>query len=108
MSIKNFYPYKFDWGQTTSEGYSDTTNEVILVFNCDLRNEKNIDNTIQYVIGRTGWGIINFPENSIIKLMFDIRGQEIIVSRSKKFKENLIDMFNKLGVFNNISIEFLR
>jgi len=108
VMLQNIYPYKFNWGQVTADLYNEVTNEVTLIFNCDLTSEKNISNTFQYVVGRTCWGIINFPEGSIVKLMFDIRGQEIIVSKSKSFKNLLIDRFNKLNVVNSIVIEFLR
>lgn len=108
IKFKNFYPFKFDWGQITVEGYNETTNEITLIFNCDLRSDHAINNTIQYVIGRVCWGVINFPENCTIKLTFDIRGQEIIMSRSKKFKENLSERFHKLAVIDSITIDFLR
>ena len=108
MRFKKFYPYKFDWGSITAEGYSAEMNEITLIFNCDFRNEHNASNVIQYVIGRLCYGIMNFPANSVINMTFDIRGQEIIVSKSKKFKENLLEKINNLGITNTINIDFFR
>jgi hypothetical protein len=55
--LQNIYPYKFNWGQVTADLYNEVTNEVTLIFNCDLTSEKNISNTFQYVVGRTCWGL---------------------------------------------------
>lgn len=107
MKFKDFSPYKLDWGVITAEGFNDKTNDVILIFNCDLRSKTNINNTIQYVVGRVCWGHLNFPENALIKLKFDIRNQGIIVSEFNKFKTTLEKRFAELSVRNNISIEFL-
>lgn len=108
MRFVNFYPYKFDWGKITAEAYDAQKNEITLIFNCDLRNEKNIENTVQYVVGRLCWGIVNFPPAAVIRMVFDIRGQEIIVSRSKRIKEGLLERIKKLSIMNNVMVEFLR
>ena len=108
MIAKNVYAYRFDWGHITAEAYSESKNEVVLIFNCDLRNQVNINNVIQYVIGRICWGCINFPEKAVINVTFDIRGQEIIVSKSKQIKEGVLEKLDSLGVINNISVDFLR
>ncbi len=108
MNFKNFYPYKFDWGHITTEAYNNIEEEVTFIFNFDIRSQSKIDDAIQYVVGRLCWGIINFPPKTTIKMMFDLRGQEIIVSRSKKFKETLLDKMDKIKIVNKIIIEFLR
>lgn len=107
-NFRNFYPYQFDWGNITAEGYNSEINEVILVFNCDLRAEVNISNAVQFVIGRICYGAINFPQNAAIRITFDVRGQEIIMSRTKIVKEQLLNKVQKIGVDNNLMIEFLR
>jgi hypothetical protein len=108
MRIKTLYPYAFDWGKFTAEAYDSRGNEVTIIFNCDLRNDKNIDNTIQYAIGRLCWGVFNFPPATSLRVVFDIRGQEIIVTKSKKFKEKFIAIVAKLEIDNMMMIEFIR
>jgi hypothetical protein len=108
MNFNDLYPYKFDWGHTTSEAYNSNTNEVTFIFNFDLRSESKIGNAIQYIIGRICWGAIHFPSETVIRMIYDIRGQEMIISRSTKFKENLLIKTNKLNIPNKIIVEFLR
>jgi hypothetical protein len=108
MNFNNLYPYKFDWGHITSEAYNSDKNEVTFIFNFDLQSQKKIENATQYVIGRLCWGVTHFPSESAIRMIYDIRGQEMIMSRSKKFKESLLDMANKLQIPNKIIVEFVR
>lgn len=105
--IKNIPAYEFDWGHITAEALDRSKNEVSVIFNCDLNNETNKINTVQYVIGRLCWGAIHFPEDVQIRVTFDIRGQEIIVSRSSKFKNIIMDRLEKLGV-KQVQIDFLK
>ena len=100
-------PYEFDWGEIIVEGHSEKENEIILIFNCDLRTEENIANTVQYVVGRLCWGIKNFPPNIAVRLTLDIRGQEIILSRARKIKERILNILDKLAISNSIEIEFI-
>jgi len=98
--------YKHDWNPSTSEGYSEEKNEVYMVFNCDIRMNKT-DNVIQYVVGRIVWISSNFPLNSKIIISFDFRGQEIIISGARSFKDKILKMLDKINIVNNISIDFL-
>lgn len=107
MQLKDLYPYELDWGEIIVEGHSEKENEIILIFNCDLRTEEKVTNTIQYVVGRLCWGIKNFPPNIAVRLTLDIRGQEIILSRARKIKERILSILNKLAISNAIEIEFI-
>jgi hypothetical protein len=100
--------YKYDWGMITADSYQKDVNEIFLVFNIDLRNEFKIKNAIQFVVGKVFYGVKHFPSNSKITLRFDIRGQEMIMARSKKFKESLLDYLQGINHKNSITIEFLR
>lgn len=98
--------YRGDWGQITVEGYNEQLNEVSFIFNYNLLS--NQSNVINYVIGRLCWGIINFPANTEIRMIFDIRGQNVIISKSSEFKQVLTEKIDSLNIPNKITIEFFR
>jgi hypothetical protein len=100
--------YKLNWNPMTVEGYDEKRNEVAMVFNCDISTEKKSENVITYVVGRTLWCCKNFPFKAKIVLSFDIRGQDVIMSKSTKFKEKLLKILDALNVDNLILIDFLR
>lgn len=100
--------YSLEWDEITVEGYNKNTNEIIMVFNCDISTIQKSKEVIKYVVGRTSWGYLNFPANALINLSFDIRGQGIIMSKSDSFKKNLLEMFSLVGIDNFISVDFLR
>jgi hypothetical protein len=100
--------FNLDWNPMTAEAYSEEKNEVTMVFNLDVTTEEKIKNVIQYIVGRTIWCHRNFPVKARIILSFDIRGQSIIVSRSNKLKQRILELINNLNIDNQISIEFLR
>ena len=105
--MKDLHPYEYDWGEIIVEAHCDKENEILLIFNCDLRTEDKIANTIQYLVGRLCWGIKNFPPNIAVRLTLDIRGQEIILSRARKIKEKILNILIKLSISNAIEIEFI-
>jgi len=106
--IDKINAYKLDWDPITVEGYIEKANEVILVFNFDIRTEEKISNVIQYVVGRVAWGCKNFPPEAKIRLSFDIRGQEIIISKSDSLKQKILESIFNLDIRNQILIDFLR
>jgi hypothetical protein len=108
VKFQTLYPYRLDWGKATADGYEIERNEIMLIFNCNLSTPKNIVNVIQYVVGRISYGILHFPENSLIKVTFDLRGQEIIMSQSNRFREQLFDKLNYLNIDTRVSIDFIR
>ena len=100
--------YNLDWDQLTVEGYDESRNEAIMVFNLDMTTEEKAARVIQYVVGRAIWGCHNFPPKTNIVLSFDVRGQNIIISRSDKLKQAILTLTENAGVDNRVSIEFLR
>jgi len=99
--------YELDWNPMTVEAYNERKNEATMVFNFDITTEDKIKDAIQYVIGRTIWCYKNFPPKVKIILAFDIRGQDIIVSKSNLFKNKIMHLINNLNIDNKVSIEFL-
>jgi len=100
--------YNLDWDQVTVEGYAESQNEAIMVFNFDMTSEEKAARVIQYVVGRAIWVCHNFPPKTNIVLSFDVRGQNIIISRSDKLKQAILKLTENAGVDNRVSIEFLR
>lgn len=100
--------YQLDWDPITVEGYNQVANEVTMVFNCDITNNVKSENAVHYIIGRTVWCCKNFPSNVKIVLSFDIRGQQIIMTKSNIFKNRILELLNSLRVSNPISVDFLR
>ena len=100
--------YQLDWNAMTVEGYNEIENEVTMVFNCDITTNEKSENVINYIIGRTVWCCKNFPPNVKVVLSFDIRGQQIIVTKSNLFKDRVLELFNSLSISNPLSIDFLR
>lgn len=100
--------YELDWNQMTVEAFNEQKNEATMIFNLDITTEDKITNVIQYVVGRAIWAQKNFLSKVKITLSFDLRGQNIIVSRSKLFKDRMLELINNLDIDNQISIDFLR
>ena len=99
--------YELDWNPMTVEAYNERENKATMVFNFDITTEDKIKNVIQYVIGRTIWCHKNLPPKVKIILAFDIRGQNIIASRSSLFKNEIVQLINNLNIDNQVSVEFL-
>ncbi|MEO6980812.1 MAG: hypothetical protein ABJA76_11290 [Mucilaginibacter sp.] len=100
--------FNLDWNPMTVEAYNEKKNEVTLVFNLDMTTSDKIRYVIQYVVGRTIWCCRNFPAKANIVLSFDIRGQNIIMSKTGSVKQRIFELIDNLNIDNKISIEFLR
>src|ERR1700760_2447056 len=92
--------YNLDWDQATVEGYNESQNEALMVFNLDMTSEEKIARAIQYVVGRVIWVCHNFPPGAGIVLSFDTRGQNIDISRLDKLKQTILVLIENTGVDN--------
>ena len=99
--------YDLDWDQATVEGYNESQNEALMVFNLDMTSEEKIARAIQYVVGRAIWVSHNFPPGANVVLSFDARGQNIDLSRLDKLKQTILELIENTGVDNQVSIEIL-
>lgn len=106
--IDTIRAYQLDWGPITVEAYDEKKNQATIIFNCDLTTEEKSKDVIQYVVGRTLWCCRNFPPGVRIVLTFDIRGQDLALSKSKMFEIELQRLMNGLNSNNYIVVDFLR
>ena len=106
--MNEIFAYTLDWNPITVEAFDESKNKAYMIFNFDMTTEQKIKNVVQYVVGRTVWGHRNFPSKSKIILRFDIRGQNIIASRSTSLKNDIQELLSDLYINNQVLIEFYR
>src|SRR5690606_31300824 len=101
-----YNPLNLDWTQTTVEGFDKVTNQAILVFNFSLNRKNGYGNAVQFIVGKILAVIKNFPIGVNLKLIFDIRGQDMILSRTDKFKSSILGILGINKINNNVIFEF--
>lgn len=106
--MNKIFAYSLDWNPITVEAFDERKKEAYMIFNFDITAEQKIESVVQYVVGRTVWGYLNFPSKSKIILRFDIRGQNLVASESTSLKNDIQELLSNLNINNQVLIEFYR
>lgn len=101
-------PYELDWGNFTPEGYDPGKKEAIHVFNFDITSIEKVDRSIVYSVGKIIWAHQTLPEDSVQKVVYDLRGQPLVLlDRAKKLKQSVLDKVTTINPGIRLSIEIL-
>lgn len=107
MQQNNINPYHLNWGKVTSDGFNQSENQLLLVFNIDLSSPKNRQRAAVFVTGRVLWFRQHVPANISYNLVFDFRGQGTHLAEGRLLVDELKAEIKRLDVSINLITNIL-
>lgn len=86
----------YDWGSVTPELYNPQTNDVIYVFNHNIKRELIIKKSIKFAIGRLKWYKYHLPKVSSQKIVYDDRGKDISTDVKKEIRDKFKNIADEI------------
>jgi guanylate kinase len=97
-----------EWSNITVEGYSQKENEALMAFNFLFETDVQFNKCIQFIVGKIAYGFIHFPKDAEIKVVIDLRGQNLDSDLDSRIREAIFLHLEYIKTENRLQINFIK